>query len=301
MTDQTSSSIPMASSSSSSMPPPKDKVDVMGRKIWDKAHFRQRAELRDEQEEDGSLLDDVKYFGPDGGGAARKADYPAPSERKALQRRTEEVRLDSEIGKTLLVTTQTPKQLQGGYWCETCSCLIKDSQAYLDHINGKKHNRMLGMTMRVERVGVGTVKHKLNQLKKKQARQEEAKAAEGLKDGMGGDGRKVVGQQIEDRLADLRQQETERREKRREKKKLKRKQQALAAAGGTGATTAAFDSDGVFVGEQEEEEEEDEGVDVGEKRRRLTADQQVDISNDSSAVNASSVDDIDTFVLSTTV
>lgn len=44
---------------------------------------------------------------------------------------------------------------------------MKDSNAYYDHINGKKHNRMLGMSMVVERVGLDRVKAKLAGLKRK--------------------------------------------------------------------------------------------------------------------------------------
>ena len=32
-----------------------------------------------------------------------------------------------------------------------CDCILRDSASYLDHINGKYHNRALGMSMRVER------------------------------------------------------------------------------------------------------------------------------------------------------
>jgi hypothetical protein len=32
-----------------------------------------------------------------------------------------------------------------------CDCILRDSMSYLDHINGKYHNRALGMNMRVER------------------------------------------------------------------------------------------------------------------------------------------------------
>lgn len=37
-----------------------------------------------------------------------------------------------------VVTSQTAPHQQGGYWCDVCQCLLKDSMAYLDHINGKK-------------------------------------------------------------------------------------------------------------------------------------------------------------------
>jgi U4/U6.U5 tri-snRNP component SNU23 len=40
--------------------------------------------------------------------------------------------------------------------------------AYLDHINGKKHQKALGYSMRVERVGVDRVKERLNALKRRE-------------------------------------------------------------------------------------------------------------------------------------
>ena len=44
---------------------------------------------------------------------------------------------------------------------------MKDSQAWYDHINSKKHNQLMGMTMMVERVSVDRVKEKLASLKRK--------------------------------------------------------------------------------------------------------------------------------------
>ena len=35
--------------------------------------------------------------------------------------------------------------------CTVCECLLKDSLTWVDHINGRKHNRFLGMTMQVEK------------------------------------------------------------------------------------------------------------------------------------------------------
>merc|ERR1719201_2007917 len=49
---------------------------------------------------------------------------------------------------------------------------MKDSLAYADHLNGKMHLRLLGMSQRVERSTVGSVKGKLAALK----RQREAKS-----------------------------------------------------------------------------------------------------------------------------
>ena len=42
-----------------------------------------------------------------------------------------------------------------------CECHLRDSANYLLHINGKKHNRMLGMSMRAERATLGEVRERL--------------------------------------------------------------------------------------------------------------------------------------------
>lgn len=55
------------------------------------------------------------------------------------------------------MTESTPLALQAGYYCNVCECIVKDSANFLDHINGKKHQRALGMSMRVERVGLEQV------------------------------------------------------------------------------------------------------------------------------------------------
>jgi len=120
-----------------------------------------------------------------------------------LQQRELIIDLEKEIGKTKVVTTHTAKPQQGGYWCEVCECLIKDSQAYLDHINGKKHNRLLGMTMRVERVTSEQVRQRLQQLA---ARQRVGEKALDVVD-------------IECRLKELRNLEENRKLRRKEKKR----------------------------------------------------------------------------------
>jgi len=53
------------------------------------------------------------------------------------------------------------------FYCKTCKVQLKDSNAWYDHINGKKHNQMLGMSMIVEKVDVDRVRAKLAGLKRK--------------------------------------------------------------------------------------------------------------------------------------
>jgi len=48
-----------------------------------------------------------------------------------------------------------------------CDCVVKDSINFLDHINGKKHQRNMGMSMKVERSSVEQVKQRFELLKRK--------------------------------------------------------------------------------------------------------------------------------------
>lgn len=97
----------------------------------------------------------------------------------------------------------TEEAKQSPFYCDTCKLQLKDSQGYLDHINGKKHNQMLGMSMQVERVGLDKVKARLAGLKRKCER-----PAESI-------------EEIERRL-----DEQEREEKERKKKRVKTDREA---------------------------------------------------------------------------
>jgi U4/U6.U5 tri-snRNP component SNU23 len=171
-------------------------VDNTARRKWDKEEFAQRAREREEEEEEESS------------GRHRKPRGP-PVQRKPLKNRDYEVDLTSRLGKTQVVTPVAPLSQQAGYFCSVCECVVKDSANYLDHINGKKHQRALGMSMRVERASLQQVQERFESLKRK----------------------KTVGsfteQDFDSRVEKQREEEEERKRSKREKKKEKKREKEV--------------------------------------------------------------------------
>ncbi|OIV95259.1 hypothetical protein TanjilG_26956 [Lupinus angustifolius] len=125
-------------------------------------------------------------------------------QRKPLKHRDYEVDLESRLGKTQVVTPVAPLSQQAGYYCSVCECVVKDSANYLDHINGKKHQRALGMSMRVERASLDQVRERFEVLKKRK------------------DHGSFTEQDFDERILKQQQEEEERKRLRREKKKEKK-------------------------------------------------------------------------------
>ena len=134
------------------------------RKTWDRDKFEKRAKERLDREAIGG--DDEKNSKKRSLLAAA-ADAPGPenSTRAFLQQRSSELHLEDKLNKRVMVDSSAPS----GYWCEVCECSLKDSMAYLSHINGKNHQRLLGFSMRVERSSVDSVKARLSSLTKNQS------------------------------------------------------------------------------------------------------------------------------------
>ncbi|XP_058076961.1 uncharacterized protein LOC131225447 [Magnolia sinica] len=165
-------------------------VDNTHRRKFNREEYLERAREREEQEE-GRLKSKSK--GP-------------PVQRKPLKHRDYEVDLDSRLGKTQVVTPIAPLSQQAGYYCAVCECVVKDSANYLDHINGKKHQRALGMSMRVERASLQQVQDRFEILKKR-------KVADSFTE-----------QDLDERILKQQQEEEERKRQRRERKKEKKKE-----------------------------------------------------------------------------
>jgi U4/U6.U5 tri-snRNP component SNU23 len=106
---------------------------------------------------------------------------PESSERAFLKARSRRLvdKLDSKVGSTEFVTETTSTSttavvtLSGGvgWHCKVCDCFLKDSLTYLDHINGRKHQRYLGYSMRAEKSTLDDVKEKLRQIAESSSKQ----------------------------------------------------------------------------------------------------------------------------------
>ncbi|PIA59495.1 hypothetical protein AQUCO_00400406v1 [Aquilegia coerulea] len=189
-------------------------VDNTFRRKFDREEYLQRAREREEQEEEGRFKSS-KSKGP-------------PVQRKPLKHRDFEVDLESRLGKTQVVTPIAPLSQQAGYFCSVCECVVKDSANYLDHINGKKHQRALGMSMRVERASLQQVQDRFENLKK---RKTEVSFTE---------------KDLDDRIQKQEEEEEERKRLRRERKKEKKKEKAAEEEPEVDADVAAMMGFGGF-------------------------------------------------------
>lgn len=134
------------------------------RRKWDREEYERLAEDRkreEDKEEDETDEDGSKKKGP-------------PIKRELLKQRDYKIDLDSKLGKSIVINKSTPTSQSGGYYCNVCDCVVKDSINFLDHINGKKHQRNLGMSMRVERSSLDSVRERfaLNKKKMEEKRKE---------------------------------------------------------------------------------------------------------------------------------
>jgi len=132
----------------------KDYVENVKRKRWDLSEFERKAKEKREKEEQEEK-------------DARKRGLGIVVKREPLKQRGFQVDLFGKVGKYTVITNNTPLSGRGGFYCEVCDCLLKDSSTYLDHINGKKHQRRLGMNMRPERASLQQVKKRFALLKRK--------------------------------------------------------------------------------------------------------------------------------------
>lgn len=263
------------------------------RRTWDKETFEARAQSRAAAEGEaaadasGAAAPGVPGAAGDGAVATLKNDIepsdakeeflpaqqgregPLGSQRAFLKSRSRKVDLESKLGSSEIIdpaavsvtkklTDGVTKSTDGvGWHCRVCDCFLKDSLTYLDHINGRKHQRHLGYTMRAEKSTTAEVGGLLKGLAEKRARESGAHLGA------------AAAVDFEDTV---RQKDAEalRRKAERARRREERKRRGKEGATGAGPLHVVADSstveekptgDGNPAEEEAGEEEEEEGID----------------------------------------
>ena len=138
-----------------------------------------------------------------------------------------------------------------GWHCKVCDCFLRDSHTYLDHINGRKHQRNLGYSMSVERTTKDQVSSRLAMLAKEKEKQKNAF------DGGEEDFHDIV--KAKDEEAERRKEERARQRKERKKMKNVLTQEPQD----DDEEEAQVDSLQNEINGEEEEEVEEGGIDPG--------------------------------------
>lgn len=157
------------------------------RRTWDKETYEAKAKARLSAEnssdgrrkvvaprDHGDDEEEPQEFVPAAAGAAG----PGISRRAFLRAREHKVDLDGKVGTCALVappaaiTDGVERSTGAGWHCKVCDCVLKDSHTYLDHINGRKHQRALGYTMRAATSTAAQVRDRMADLARQRHREE---------------------------------------------------------------------------------------------------------------------------------
>jgi U4/U6.U5 tri-snRNP component SNU23 len=163
---------------------PYRQVANVSRRTWDAETYERKARARESQTAEAVHAplpdtDAAPEFVPADAGRAG----PEGSSHAFLQARRARVEhIDARIGTTELVAPDAAARSSVGgnagsirdgvtstgvgWHCKVCDCFLKDSHTYLDHINGRKHQRNLGFSMRVERSTKDQLRDRLQALTK---------------------------------------------------------------------------------------------------------------------------------------
>ncbi|KAJ1961692.1 U4/U6.U5 snRNP associated protein, partial [Dipsacomyces acuminosporus] len=138
------------------------------RRKWDEDVFDKKARERERQinEEEEAAERRRKGLKP------RAHSSTHTQDRELLQARKHAINLDEMVGKVQVVQSSSSASKQPGFYCKVCDVTVKDSLSYLDHINGRNHQRMLNRSMKVAAETLEDVKAKLESLRKQKLRQQ---------------------------------------------------------------------------------------------------------------------------------
>ncbi|KAG2229236.1 hypothetical protein INT48_008639 [Thamnidium elegans] len=176
--------------------------DTDFRRTWNKAEYAAKAKARESRDRQAEQNDERRKLGlpplkP------RKEYKEDDTSKEALKAREERINIEQNVGKIQVVQAADSRK-QPGFYCKDCDVTIKDSVTYIDHLNGRKHLNNVGISNKVEKADLNSVKERLALLKRKKENPQQEEY------------------NLDERLASIKQQEEEERQKRREKKKQKK-------------------------------------------------------------------------------
>ncbi|KAI8639006.1 hypothetical protein BD408DRAFT_422119 [Parasitella parasitica] len=187
--------------------------DTDFRRTWNKEEYAAKAKARENRDRFAEKNDERKKLGLPPLKARR--EIVDDSSKEALKAREEKVDIESNVGKIQVVQAADSRK-QPGFYCKACDITIKDSVTWIDHLNGRKHLNNIGVSSKVEKANLSSVKERLAMLKRKKENPEKEEY------------------NLDDRLAAIKQQEDEERQKRRDKKKQKKDHKKKSAANDDG-------------------------------------------------------------------
>jgi U4/U6.U5 tri-snRNP component SNU23 len=143
-------------------------VDNTARRVWDREEYSDKAKERQDQH-DTQLITASDNPALDARKRKRLERDPLHQgiivQRATLRARDQQIDLAANLNRTQMVSAGAHLSAQGGFYCEVCDAVLKDSHAWLDHLNGKWHNRALGMSMTVEKSTLEQVKARIQKKK----------------------------------------------------------------------------------------------------------------------------------------
>lgn len=215
------------------------------RRTWDKEAYEARANARNKNGEkvqgcassSTTVTAESKTDRDEEKEEFRQADAsragPMYSRRAYLKSRSDKVDLEEKLHKREVISAEaaalnktdgvTKSSTGVGWHCRVCDCFLKDSLTYLDHINGRKHQRALGYSMRVEKSSLSEVEQRLEMHKRK--REEDKLRAKIINTKSGDNNEDILHDKIHEK-----DEEIARRKAERARKKETRKQAAKAEA-----------------------------------------------------------------------
>lgn len=133
-------------------------IDNTQRRKWDKDEYAARAAAREREEEEKERAKTVR---PPAGAIVERQTLSLGT----IIQRDYKADLEARVGTKQIVNPETGEGM--GFICKESGKVLRDSMSYLDHINGKKQQRALGLSMRVERSTVDQVKARFDHHKRK--------------------------------------------------------------------------------------------------------------------------------------